>query len=129
MIDEKNFSDQPVENGIRTYNNNLKIRTSQGDNYATSCLLDYLYFKEHYKMIAIDLSKQQALDADATQCNSVNIKLSISQLNKLKSGIKNGTEVTLNLSSYVISGSNEWNNFPHKLLLTDRDKFQGFIKL
>ena len=88
MIDEKNFSDQPVENGIRTYNNNLKIRASQGDNYATSCLLDYLYFKEHYKMIAIDLSKQQALDADPTQCNSVNIKLSISQLNKLKSGIK-----------------------------------------
>ena len=36
----------------------------QGDDYTTGCLLDYPYFKEHYKMIAIDLSKEQALDAD-----------------------------------------------------------------
>ena len=43
--------------------------TGQGDDYTTSCLLDYVYFKKYYKMTAIDLSKQQALDADlnATQ--------------------------------------------------------------
>ena len=43
--------------------------TGQGDDYTTSCLLDYVYFKKNYKMTAIDLSKQQALDADlnATQ--------------------------------------------------------------
>ena len=55
-----------------------------------------------------------------TQCDSVNVKLSNSQINKLKLGIKNGTEVTLNLSSNVIGVSNDENNFPHKLLLTDR---------
>ena len=55
-----------------------------------------------------------------TQFNSLNIKLSNSQLNKLKSGIKNGTKVALNLSSNLIGNSNDETNFPHKILLTDR---------
>ena len=41
-----------------------KITTGKWDDYTTSCLLDYPYFKEHYKMIEIDLRKQQELDAD-----------------------------------------------------------------
>ena len=53
-----------------------------------------------------------------TQYNSLNIKLSNSQLNKFKSAIKNETEVVLRLSSNMI-GDNE-TNFPHKLLLTNR---------
>ena len=51
-----------------------------------------------------------------TQYNTLNVKLSNSKLNKLKSGIKNGTEVTLNISSKVVGDSNDENNFPHKLL-------------
>ena len=47
------------------------------------------------------------------------VKLSDSQLNKLKSAIKNGTGVTLNLSSNIPGNSNDENNFPHKLLLTN----------
>ena len=54
-----------------------------------------------------------------TYCNTLNIKLSSSQLNNLKSGIKNGTEVTLNLSSNVTGDSNDENSFFHKSLLTD----------
>ena len=54
-----------------------------------------------------------------TQCNTLNVKLSNSQLNKLKLGIKNGTEVTLKISSDVAGDSNDENNFPHKLLLTN----------
>ena len=57
MIDGINFFDQPVKNHIITYDNIRKISTGQGDDYTTGCLLDYNYFKEHYKMIAIDLSK------------------------------------------------------------------------
>ena len=53
------------------------------------------------------------------QYNTLNVKLSNSQLNKLKSAIKNGTEVTLNLSSNLNGSSNDETNFPHKLLLTD----------
>ena len=46
------------------YDNIRKITTSQGDDYATGCLLDCNYFKEIYKLVAIDLRKQKALDAD-----------------------------------------------------------------
>ena len=53
------------------------------------------------------------------QYNALNVELSNLQLNKIQSGIKNVTEVTLNLSSNVIGESNEETNFPHKLLLTD----------
>ena len=44
----------------------------QEDDYTTGCLLDYSYFKDHYKMIAIDLSKQQALDADPRAIQQIN---------------------------------------------------------
>ena len=55
-----------------------------------------------------------------TQYNSLNVKLSNSQLNKLKSAIKIGTEVVLRLSSNMIGNSNDETNFPHELLLTNR---------
>ena len=64
MVYGQNVFDQPVKNDSRTYDNILKITTAQGDGYTTGCLLDYPYFKEYYKMIAIDFSKQQALDVD-----------------------------------------------------------------
>ena len=54
-----------------------------------------------------------------TQYNTLNVKLSNSHLNKLKSGMKNSTEVTLKLSSNVVGDSNSKNNLPHKLLLTN----------
>ena len=64
MIEEQNFFNQPIKNNLRTYYNIRKITTGQEDDYATGCLLDYHYFKEYYKIMAIDLSKQQALDAN-----------------------------------------------------------------
>ena len=63
-IDGKNFFEQPVKNDKVTYKNIRKIPTGQGDDYTTGCLLDYTYFKKCYNMIAVDLSKKQALDAD-----------------------------------------------------------------
>ena len=54
-----------------------------------------------------------------TQYKTLYLTLSNSQLNKLKSGIKNGTEVTLKLSPNVVGDSNDENNFLHKLLLTN----------
>ena len=55
---------QPVKNDQRTYDSIQKIATDQRDDYTTGCLLDYVYFKNYFKMIATGLSKQQALDAD-----------------------------------------------------------------
>ena len=63
MTDPQNFFDEPLKNDMRTYDNIRKIETGQEDDNTTDCLLDYPYFKKH-KLIAIDLSKQQALDAD-----------------------------------------------------------------
>ena len=61
-----------MNNDIKRYENIRKIATGQGDDYTTGCLLDYLYFKENYKMIATDLSKQQALDADPRVIQHIN---------------------------------------------------------
>ena len=72
MIDGKNFFDQPIKNDKITYENIRKIATGQGDDYTTGCLLDYAYFKNYYKMIAINLSKQQALDADPRAIQKIN---------------------------------------------------------
>ena len=72
MINGENFFDQPVKNNRVTYENIRKIATGQGDDYTTGCLLDYPYFKDSYKMIAIDLSKQQALDADPRAIQRIN---------------------------------------------------------
>ena len=63
MIDGRNFFDKPINSMNKTYENIRRIATGRRDDYATGCFLDYSYFKEHYKMIAIDLSKQQAWDA------------------------------------------------------------------
>ena len=62
MIDRKNVFDQSVKNDIRAHDNIWQISTGQGDDYTTGFLLDYNYFKEHYNIIAIDLSKQKELD-------------------------------------------------------------------
>ena len=63
-----------------------------------------------------------------TQYNSLKIKLSNSQLNKLKSAIKNETEVVLRLSSNMIGNSDDETNFPHKFLLADR-QVANLVKL
>ena len=71
MINGENVFDQPIKNKI-TYDNITKIAIRQGDDYTTGCLLDYPYFTNTYKMIAVDLSKQQALDADPRATQQIN---------------------------------------------------------
>ena len=67
MIDEKNFFDQPVKiiSNTVTYENIRKIATGQGDDYTAGCLLDY-------KIIVVDVSKQQALDTDHKAIQQIN---------------------------------------------------------
>ena len=62
MINGKNFFDQTIKNNKITYDNVRKIAAGYGDDYTTGCLLHYPYFNETYKIIAVDLSKQKALD-------------------------------------------------------------------
>ena len=72
LVNGENFFDQPIKNNKITYDNIRKIAAGQGDDYTTGCLLDYPYFKDTFKMIAVDLSKQQALDADRRAIQQIN---------------------------------------------------------
>ena len=63
-IDGRNFYDQPINDSIKQYDEVRKISKGQND-YTTGCLLDYFYFEKNYRLIAADLSKQKALDADS----------------------------------------------------------------
>ena len=72
MIDGKNFFDEPVKSYMITYDNIRKVATGQRDNYTTGHLLGYNYFNNYFKMIAVDLSKQQELDTDLKVIQQIN---------------------------------------------------------
>ena len=72
MMDGRIFFHQPVKTDLRTYDNIRKIVTGHGGDYTTWCLLDYPHFKKYCKLIAIDLSKQQKLDADPKAIKQIN---------------------------------------------------------
>ena len=72
MIDRQNFFDQPVKDLLIAYHNIWKIATGQEDDYMTGGLLDYNYFKKHYKMIAIVWSTQQSHDLDPKAIQQIN---------------------------------------------------------
>ena len=63
LIDGRNFYDQPINDMIKQNVEIRKISTGYGDDYTTGCLLDYANFKDNCRLIAVDLSKQEALDA------------------------------------------------------------------
>ena len=72
MINGENFFDQPIKNREITYDNIRKIAIGYGDDNTTGSLLDYPYFLDTYKMIAVDLSRQRALDADPGAIQQIN---------------------------------------------------------
>ena len=65
LIDGRNFYDQPINDMVKQYDKIRKTATGQGDDYITGYLLGYQYFKHHYNLITVDLSKQKELDADS----------------------------------------------------------------
>ena len=71
MIDERNFYDQPINDLIKQHDEVRKVSTGQGDDYTTGCLLDHAYFKDNYRLIAVDLSNQKALDADPREIQQI----------------------------------------------------------
>ena len=60
----KIFYDQPIDSDIKQYEETRKLTTGHGEYYTTGCLLDYDYIKNHYRLIAVDLSREKELDAD-----------------------------------------------------------------
>ena len=59
LIGGRNFYDQSINDQIKKYDEIRKVATGKGDDYTTGCLLDYQYFKNHYQLIVVDLSKQK----------------------------------------------------------------------
>ena len=74
------FFHQPINSINKTYENIRKIATGKGEDYTTGCLLDYPYFKENYKMIAIDLSRQNELDADPRALQQINFTANLDRI-------------------------------------------------
>ena len=72
MINGENVFDQPIKDNKVTYENIRKIATGKGDNYTAGSLLDYPYFRDNYKIIAVDLSRQQELDANSRAIQQIN---------------------------------------------------------
>ena len=108
MFQLQNFFDQPVKNNLRTYGSIREIAIGQGYDYTTGCLLDYNYFKNYYKMIAIDLSKQQALDADPKAIQQINLtgNLALNLNTTMFLIIEEAKEIVLDFSQELLKHSN-----------------------
>ena len=94
MVDGRNFFDQPINSMNKTCENIRKIATGKSDNYTTGCLLDYPYFKKNYKMIAIDLRRQNELDADPRAIQQIQL-----------------TQIELEIQQYFLLPKNKINSF------------------
>ena len=74
IIDGRNFYDNPIESDIEKYIEFKKVMIGKGEDYTTGSVLDYNYFKKHYKLVAVDLSKQKELDADPRATQQIEFK-------------------------------------------------------
>ena len=74
IIDGRNFYDNPIESDIEKYRELKKVMIGKGEDYTTGSLLDLNYFDKHYKLVAVDLSKQKELDADPRAIQQIQFK-------------------------------------------------------
>ena len=80
IIDGRNFYYNPIESDIEKYRELKKVMIGKAEDYTTGSLLDFNYFKKHYKLVAIDLSKQKELDADPRAIQQIELCLEQIQL-------------------------------------------------
>ena len=84
LIDGRNFYDQPINDIIKQYDEIGKVSTGYGDDYITGCSLDYAYFKDNYRLIAVYLSKQKALDDDPRAIQQIVFQEVVGRANNTK---------------------------------------------
>ena len=114
-----------------TYENIRKITTGQGDDYTTGCLLDYTYFKKYYKMIAIDLSKQQAQGSDPKAIQEINFTSNLDRAGNTRFyfNLKEAKETVFEFSQEtikVLSMQFHWAQISWKDLIFINDTIQQF---
>ena len=105
MKDGQNICDQPIKNDLRTYDNIPKSAIGQGNDNTAGCLLDYNYFKKYYKVIAIGLSKQQALDTDPKARQQINFNGNLKKNATLFFIIEEAKEADLDFSQGTVKAS------------------------
>ena len=74
IIDGRNFYDNPIESDIGKYRELKKVMIGKGEDYTSGSLLDFNYFDKHYKLVAVDLSKQKELDVDPRAIQQIEFK-------------------------------------------------------
>ena len=84
MINREKFFDQPIKDNKVTYENIRKVAIGKGDSDTTGCLLDYPYFRDNYKMIAVDLSRQQALDPYPRKIQQINFTTNLDRADRTR---------------------------------------------
>ena len=77
IIDGRNFYDNPIESDIEKYRELKKVMIGKGEDYTAASLLDYDYFNKHYKLVAVDLSKQKEFDADPRVIQQIEFKYTL----------------------------------------------------
>ena len=83
---------------VKQYDEIRKTATGQGDDYTTGCLLDYQYFKDHYNLIAIDLSKQKELDIDSKAVQQIEFYGMLKTNSQVSTVLEKSKETTLQFS-------------------------------
>ena len=103
MIDGRNCFDQTVKNGLWTNDNIPEIATGQSNDYTTVCLLDYLYFKEHYVLVSIDLIKQQELTANPEAMEQTSFTVNLDRARNIQMFFIIGEvkEIVLDFSKWI----------------------------
>ena len=84
IIDGRNFYDNPIKNNSEKYRELKKVMIGKGEDYTTGSLLDYNYFTKHYKLVAVDLSKQKELDADPRAIQQIEFKYTLETNSTIK---------------------------------------------
>ena len=77
IIDGRNFYDNLIENNSEKYRELKKVMIGKGEDYTTGSLLDYNYFINHYKLVAVDLSEPKELDADPRVIQQIEFKYTL----------------------------------------------------
>ena len=95
IIDGRNFYDNPIESDIEKYRELKKVIIGKGEDYTTGSLLDYDYFKKHYKLVAVDLSKQKELDADPRAIQQIEFKYILETISTIYWVLKKSKETIL----------------------------------
>ena len=93
IIDGRNFYDNPIESNIEKYRELKKVMIGKGEDYTTASLLDFNYFDKHYKLVAVDLSKQKELDADPRAIQQIEFKYMLGTNSTVYSVLEKSKEI------------------------------------